>query len=54
MSFQAVPPLLIPAPSDEFCQMYSCGSLAPKLKRKGGCMDCGYQRPQEPWELSDG
>lgn len=35
-------------------QMYSCGSLAPKLKRKGGCMDHGFQRPQEPWEMSDG
>ena len=35
-------------------QMFSCGSLAPKLKRKGGCMDCGFMRPQEPWELTDG
>eukprot|EP00050_Salpingoeca_kvevrii_P013114 m.26834 g.26834 ORF g.26834 m.26834 type:complete len:692 (-) comp4672_c0_seq1:180-2255(-) len=35
-------------------QMYSCGSLAPRLKRKGGCMDHGFQRPQEPWEQSDG
>ena len=23
-------------------QMYSCGSLAPKLKRGGGCMDHGF------------
>eukprot|EP00035_Acanthoeca_spectabilis_P012664 m.229336 g.229336 ORF g.229336 m.229336 type:complete len:694 (+) comp15680_c1_seq4:36-2117(+) len=41
-----------PAFSDQ--QMFSCGSLAPKLKRKGGCMDCGYLRPPEPWERSDG
>lgn len=25
--------------------MFSCGSLAPKLKRGGGCMDHGFQRP---------
>lgn len=25
-------------------QMYSCGSLAPKLKRGGGCMDHGFSR----------
>ncbi|EGD76480.1 hypothetical protein PTSG_07596 [Salpingoeca rosetta] len=41
-----------PAHTDQ--QMYSCGSLAPKLKRSGGCMNCGFQRPQEKWELSDG
>jgi len=35
-------------------QMYSCGSLAPKLKRGGGCMDHGFAREQEPWEASDG
>ena len=35
-------------------QMFSCGSLAPKLKRGGGCMDHGFARAQEPWELSDG
>ena len=38
-------------------QMYSCGSLAPKLKRgrRGvGCMDHGYCRPKEPWEDTDG
>ena len=34
-------------------QQFSCGSLAPKL-RKGGCMDCDYIRPSEPWEKSDG
>merc|ERR1719329_255377 len=34
--------------------MYSCGSLAPKLKRGGGCMDHGFTRPMEAWELSDG
>ena len=35
-------------------QMYSCGSLAPKLKRGGGCMDHGFTRAQEPWEMTDG
>ena len=34
--------------------MYSCGSLAPKLKRGGGCMDHGFTRAQEPWEMTDG
>jgi hypothetical protein len=34
--------------------LFSCGSLAPKLKRGGGCMDHGFTRPQELWELSDG
>ncbi|KAI0558612.1 Armadillo-like helical domain containing protein [Gracilaria domingensis] len=34
--------------------MYSCGSLAPKLRRGGGCMDHGFVRKQEPWEESDG
>ena len=34
--------------------MYSCGSLAPKLKKGGGCMDHGFTRPMEVWELSDG
>lgn len=34
--------------------MFSCGSLAPKLKRGGGCMDHGFTRPRELWELSDG
>eukprot|EP00049_Salpingoeca_infusionum_P017689 m.354010 g.354010 ORF g.354010 m.354010 type:complete len:655 (-) comp16896_c0_seq1:234-2198(-) len=43
-----------PDPEHTNQQMYSCGSLAPKLKRKGGCMDCGYHRPQELWEKSDG
>lgn len=33
--------------------MYSCGSLAPKLK-KGGCSDCHVSRGSEPWEYSDG
>lgn len=32
---------------------FSCGSLAPKLK-KGGCSDCQVNRPKEPWEASDG
>lgn len=34
-------------------QVYSCGSLAPKL-RKGGCSDCRFHRPKEPWEYTDG
>jgi hypothetical protein len=35
-------------------QLYSCGSLAPKLKRGGGCMDHGFARNKEPWEHTDG
>jgi len=35
-------------------QMFSCGSLAPKLRRGGGCMDHGFKREQEPWEATDG
>ncbi|XP_070576630.1 uncharacterized protein [Ptychodera flava] len=35
-------------------QMYSCGSLAPKMGRGGGCMDHKFRRPSEPWELCDG
>ncbi len=34
-------------------QRYSCGSLAPKL-RKGGCSDCVVSRPAWPWEYTDG
>lgn len=34
--------------------MYSCGSLAPKLRRGGGCMDHGFSRPKQPWEEADG
>jgi HEAT repeat protein len=34
--------------------MFSCGSLAPKMKRGAGCMDHGYSRTPEPWESSDG
>ena len=34
--------------------MFSCGSLAPKLKRGGGCMDHGFTKPKEPWEMTDG
>lgn len=34
-------------------QVYSCGSLAPKL-RKGGCMDHGFARAKQPWEATDG
>merc|ERR1719378_651189 len=38
--------------------MYSCGSLAPKMK-KGGCgggcsASSTYSRPAEPWEVCDG
>ncbi len=35
-------------------QMYSCGSLAPKLKRGGGDVDYGVSEKTEPWESSDG
>ncbi|ESO94206.1 hypothetical protein LOTGIDRAFT_232463 [Lottia gigantea] len=40
-------------------QMYSCGSLAPKMGRgssnkSGGCMDHKFRKPSEPWELADG
>ncbi|PSC73633.1 ARM repeat-containing [Micractinium conductrix] len=34
--------------------MFSCGSLAPKLQRGGGCVDHGFARDKEPWEASDG
>jgi len=37
--------------------MYSCGSLAPKMRRKGGggCSDGGkFKKPSEPWEAADG
>ena len=34
--------------------MYSCGSLAPKMKRGGGCSDAKFRKPSEPWELADG
>ena len=43
-----------PAHAVGSCQeVYSCGSLAPKL-RKGGCMDHGHSRKKEPWEATDG
>jgi len=39
-------------------QLYSCGSLAPKLKKGrkhiGGCSDCIVDRPPHAWEMSDG
>ena len=35
-------------------QLYSCGSLAPKLRRGVGCMDHGFSRPKKPWEETDG
>ncbi len=36
--------------------MYSCGSLAPKMGRGGGggCGDCKFRKPSEPWEAADG
>lgn len=40
-------------------QLYSCGSLAPKLKKKAGagrigCSSCAVTRAKQPWEASDG
>jgi len=40
-------------------QLYSCGSLAPKLKKKAGagrigCGNCDVTRPKQPWESTDG
>mmetsp|Transcript_2791 Transcript_2791/g.6110 ORF Transcript_2791/g.6110 Transcript_2791/m.6110 type:complete len:845 (+) Transcript_2791:164-2698(+) len=40
-------------------QLYSCGSLAPKLKKKAGagrigCSNCDVNRPKQPWEATDG
>ncbi|XP_015919136.2 uncharacterized protein [Parasteatoda tepidariorum] len=35
-------------------QMYSCGSLAPKMGRGGGCGDRTFRKEAEPWELADG
>ncbi|XP_069947030.1 uncharacterized protein [Cherax quadricarinatus] len=36
-------------------QMYSCGSLAPKMGRGGGgCSDCRFKRPPQLWERADG
>lgn len=39
-------------------QLYSCGSLAPKLhksaNRVAGCSDCRVLRPTRVWEISDG
>lgn len=35
-------------------QMYSCGSLAPKMGRGGGCSDHKFFKPSEPWEFADG
>eukprot|EP00892_Ulva_mutabilis_P004621 jgi/Ulvmu1/2530/UM138_0035.1 len=42
----------VPDPKHTDRAMFSCGSLAPKLK--GGCMDHGFSRAKEPWEVSDG
>ena len=40
-------------------QLYSCGSLAPKLKKKAGagrigCSSCDITRAKQPWEATDG
>jgi hypothetical protein len=43
-------------------QLYSCGSLAPKLKKGSrkdgagriGCSSCDITRPKSPWEETDG
>lgn len=40
-------------------QLYSCGSLAPKLKKKAGagrigCSSCDVTRAKQPWEATDG
>eukprot|EP00547_Thalassionema_nitzschioides_P008795 CAMPEP_0194227694 /NCGR_PEP_ID=MMETSP0156-20130528/42990_1 /TAXON_ID=33649 /ORGANISM="Thalassionema nitzschioides, Strain L26-B" /LENGTH=735 /DNA_ID=CAMNT_0038960187 /DNA_START=82 /DNA_END=2289 /DNA_ORIENTATION=- len=39
-------------------QLYSCGSLAPKLRKGGagriGCSSCGITRPKAAWEATDG
>jgi len=39
-------------------QLYSCGSLAPKLRKAGagriGCGNCDVTRPKAPWEATDG
>ena len=38
-------------------QMYSCGSLAPKMKRRGsgdGTEVNAFHKPAEPWEKSEG
>lgn len=34
--------------------MYSCGSLAPKMGRGGGCSDHKFKKDPEPWEFADG
>ena len=36
-------------------QMYSCGSLAPKMGRGGGgCSNHSFKRDSQPWEMTDG
>ena len=35
-------------------QMYSCGSLAPKMNRGGGCSNHSFKRDSQPWEMTDG
>jgi hypothetical protein len=38
--------------------LYSCGSLAPKMRKAGagriGCSSCDVNRPKQPWEATDG
>ena len=34
--------------------MYSCGSLAPRMKRGGGCTDHTFQKPSQLWEKGEG
>ena len=43
----------LPVPGPPCVQMYSCGSLAPKMRR-GGCMDTHFHKPAEPWEKTEG
>jgi len=46
------------ADGDEYVDknVYSCGSLAPKLSRGGcGCSDIGnMRRTKKPWEITEG
>ena len=43
----------LPVSGPPCVQMYSCGSLAPKMRR-GGCMDTHFHKPAEPWEKTEG
>ena len=42
---RGIPGNMDPAHTDQ--QMYSCGSLAPKMRR-GGCMDSHFHKPASP------